>query len=194
MGRWLLGRLLHRFAFVLIAAIFCCAVGSGQSDEASGLRPDGQPRAAVTTFSCSSLSSPSTLSSSSSTSSGVRLKAVDSVIQAAIQDGTIPGAVLVVGHDGRGIYPKAYGARALEPRREVMTIDTVFDMASLTKAIVTTTAVMQLMEQGKVRLNDPVVKYLPEFAQSGKEDITRRQLRHHSSGLAPHFALQMPWG
>ncbi|MGA1989246.1 MAG: serine hydrolase, partial [Candidatus Sulfotelmatobacter sp.] len=107
----------------------------------------------------------------------------------AIADGNIPGAVLVVGHDGGVIYRKAYGNRALEPKREPMTLDTVFDLASLTKVVATTTAVMQLVEQGKVRLNDPVAKYLPEFAQNGKEDITVRQLLTHYSGLAPDIDL-----
>ena len=101
--------------------------------------------------------------------------------------------MLIVGHDGAVIYRKAYGARALEPRREVMTLDTVFDLASLTKVIATTTAVMQLVEQGKVRLNDPVAKYLPEFAQNGKEDITVRQLLTHYSGLAPDLDLKTAW-
>jgi uncharacterized protein YbbC (DUF1343 family)/CubicO group peptidase (beta-lactamase class C family) len=117
------------------------------------------------------------------------LSSVDAVIDKAIADGNIPGAVLVVGHDGAVIYRKAYGSRALEPRREPMTLDTVFDLASLTKVIATTTAVMQLVEQGKVRLNDPVVKYLPEFAPNGKEDITVRQLLTHYSGLAPDVEL-----
>jgi uncharacterized protein YbbC (DUF1343 family)/CubicO group peptidase (beta-lactamase class C family) len=115
------------------------------------------------------------------------------VIEQAIREGNIPGAVLVVGHDGRVIYRKAYGSRALEPRREAMTINTVFDVASLTKVIATTTAVMQLVEQGKVRLNDPVAKYLPEFAQNGKEDITVRQLLTHYSGLGPDLDLKTPW-
>jgi uncharacterized protein YbbC (DUF1343 family)/CubicO group peptidase (beta-lactamase class C family) len=119
--------------------------------------------------------------------------AVDAIIQQAIHDHNIPGAVLVVGHNGKVMYRKAYGSRALEPRREPMTLDTIFDMASLTKVIATTTAVMQLMEQGKVRLNDPVAKYLPEFAQSGKEDITLRQLLTHYSGLAPDLDLRTPW-
>ena len=74
-----------------------------------------------------------------------------------------------------------------------MTLDTVFDLASLTKVIATTTAVMQLVEQGKVRMNDPVAKYLPEFAQNGKEDITVRQLLTHYSGLAPDLDLTTPW-
>jgi uncharacterized protein YbbC (DUF1343 family)/CubicO group peptidase (beta-lactamase class C family) len=74
-----------------------------------------------------------------------------------------------------------------------MTLDTVFDLASLTKVIATTTAVMQLVEQGKVRMNDPVAKYLPEFAQNGKDDITVRQLLTHYSGLEPDLDLKMPW-
>jgi uncharacterized protein YbbC (DUF1343 family)/CubicO group peptidase (beta-lactamase class C family) len=121
------------------------------------------------------------------------MPAVDGVIRNAVSDGSIPGAVLVVGHDGQVIYRKAYGARALEPRREVMTVDTVFDLASLTKVIVTTTAVMQLVERGRVRLNDPVAKYLPEFAQNGKEDVTVRQLLTHYSGLAPDLDLKTAW-
>ncbi len=126
-------------------------------------------------------------------SSAVRLGAVDSIINQAVADGNIPGAVLVVGHNGKVIYRKAYGERSLEPRREPMTVDTIFDMASLTKVIATTTAVMQLVEQGKIRLNDPLAKYLPEFAQNGKEDITIRQLLTHYSGLAPDLDLTTPW-
>ena len=91
------------------------------------------------------------------------------------------------------IYRKAFGERSLEPRREAMTVDTIFDLASLTKVIATTTAVMQLVEQGKIASNDPVAKYMPEFAQNGKEDITIRQLLTHYSGLAPDLDLTTPW-
>jgi len=122
-----------------------------------------------------------------------RLGAVDAIIQQAIHERQIPGAVLVVGHNGQVIYRRAYGDRALEPRRETMTLDTIFDLASLTKVIATTTAVMQLVEQGKVRLNDPVAKYLPEFSQNGKEDITVRQLLTHYSGLDPDLDLRTAW-
>jgi uncharacterized protein YbbC (DUF1343 family)/CubicO group peptidase (beta-lactamase class C family) len=141
---------------------------------AAGLRPDGQPWAVVPTHTAT-------------------LPAVDAVIEQAIHDGNIPGAVLVVGHDGHVIYRKANGSRAVEPRREAMTLDTIFDVASMTKVVVTTTAVMQLVEQGKVRLNDPVAKYLPEFAQNGKEDITVRQLLTHYSGLEPDLDRKTPW-
>lgn len=119
--------------------------------------------------------------------------AVDAAVEQAIHDGSIPGAVLVVGHDGHVVYRKAYGNRALEPRREAMTLDTVFDLASMTKVIATTTAMMQLMEQGKVRLNEPVAKLLPDFGQNGKEDITLRQLLTHYSGLEPDLDLKEKW-
>ena len=125
--------------------------------------------------------------------SAIRLNSVDAVIEQATHDGDIPGAVLLVGHNGHVIYRKAYGNRALEPRREPMTLDTIFDLASLTKVIATTPAMMQLVEQGKVRLNDPVAKYLPEFAQNGKDDVTVRQLLTHYSGLAPDLDLKTSW-
>jgi uncharacterized protein YbbC (DUF1343 family)/CubicO group peptidase (beta-lactamase class C family) len=123
----------------------------------------------------------------------VRLGAVDAIIEQAIADGNIPGAVLIVGHNDKVVYRKAYGRRALEPKREPMTLDTVFDLASLTKVIATTTAVMQLVELGKVRLNDPVAKYLPDFAQNSKEDVTVRQLLTHYSGFEPDLDLKTPW-
>jgi uncharacterized protein YbbC (DUF1343 family)/CubicO group peptidase (beta-lactamase class C family) len=123
----------------------------------------------------------------------VRLPAIDAVIEQAIHDKNIPGAVLLIGHNGHVVYRKAYGMRALEPRREVMTLDTIFDLASLTKVIATTPAMMQLVEQGKLRLGDPVAKYLPEFAQNGKQDITIRQLLTHYSGLEEDLDLKTAW-
>ncbi len=118
------------------------------------------------------------------------LAVVDPIIQEAIRDHKIPGAVLLVGHGGTVVYRKAYGSRALEPRREAMTPDTIFDLASLTKVVATTTCVMQLFEQGKIKLNDPVARYVPEFAQNGKEDITVRQLLVHYSGLREDLDLK----
>ena len=122
-----------------------------------------------------------------------RLAVVDGIVQDAIRDGQIPGAVVVVGHDGQVIYRKAFGERALEPRREAMTVDTIFDMASSTKVIATTTAVMQLVEKGQIRVNEPVANYLPEFAENGKEEITVRELLTHFSGLLEDLDLSQPW-
>ena len=122
-----------------------------------------------------------------------RLRVLDSIVEDAIRDGQLPGAVLLVGHDGQVIYRKAFGERALEPHREAMTVDTIFDIASLTKVVATTTAVMQLVEKGEVRLNDPVAKYLPQFAQNDKDDVTVRMLLTHHSGLTEDLDLTGLW-
>ncbi len=100
--------------------------------------------------------------------------------------------MLVVGHDGQIVYQKAYGNRALVPALEPMTMDTVFDCASLTKVIATTSSMMKLFEQGKFRLNDKVTDYIPEF-QGGKSDITLRNLFTHFSGLPADVPLNYPW-
>ena len=118
--------------------------------------------------------------------------AMDAVIEEAIRDGQIPGAVVVVGHRGRVVFQKAYGSRALEPRREPMTLDTIFDVASLTKVVATTSAIAKLVEEGKIRLNERVTAYLPEF-QGGKSDITVRNLLTHYSGMRPDINLEPEW-
>ena len=123
----------------------------------------------------------------------LRLAALDPIINDVIAQQQIPGAVVIVGHDGQVVYRKAYGDRAIVPRREAMTLDTVFDCASLTKVVATTTAIMQLWEQGKFRMSDPVAKYIPEFAQNGKQEITIRQLLVHYSGLPEDLDLVKKW-
>ncbi len=85
-----------------------------------------------------------------------RLSAVDQVIETSIQNHEVPGAVLLVGHDGQVIYRKAFGNRALEPTRAPMTPDTIFDIASLTKVVATTTAVMQVEGHGRFGLHNPM--------------------------------------
>lgn len=122
-----------------------------------------------------------------------RLAVLDPIVNNAIEKQQIPGAVLIVGHKGQVVYRKAYGNRAIIPHPEPMTVDTVFDCASLTKVVTTTTAVMQLWEQGRFRMADPVAKYLPEFAQNGKQDITIRQLLIHYSGLPEDLDLTKKW-
>jgi uncharacterized protein YbbC (DUF1343 family) len=117
----------------------------------------------------------------------------DRILTDAVEDHQIPGAVLVVGHHGKVVHRRAYGWRSLEPAQERMTLDTVFDMASLTKPLMTATAVMQLYEQGKIGPNDPASRYLPEFGANGKQDITIRQLLAHYSGLPPDLTLTDEW-
>ena len=118
--------------------------------------------------------------------------AADEQINLAVRSGLIPGAVLLIGHDGQVVYRKAYGERALIPAREPMTVDTIFDAASLTKVVATTSSVMKLFEQGKIRLNDPVTNYLPDF-QGGHSPITIRNLMTHFSGLRPDLDLKPAW-
>ena len=122
----------------------------------------------------------------------VQLSDVDAVINQAIAEGKLPGAVLVVGHNGQVVYRKAYGKRALVPQPEDMTVDTIFDCASLTKVIATTSSLMKLFEQGKFGLNEKITKYIPEF-QGGNSDITIRNLFTHFSGLQPDVPLSPAW-
>ncbi len=107
-------------------------------------------------------------------------QALDDAINQAIKDNKMPGAVVLIGHDGQVVYRKAYGNRALAPRVEPMTTDTIFDCASLTKVVATTTSMMQLLEQGKYRLNDKITDYIPEFPG-------RQKRRHHPK--SPHPLL-----
>ena len=122
-----------------------------------------------------------------------RLAPVDAVVNNAITQGHVPGAVVLIGHQGRVIYRKAFGSRSIEPTLEPMTVDTVFDMASLTKVIATTGSVMRMVQLGQIKLNDPVSRYIPEFAQNGKQEITIRELLTHYSGLRPDLDLKPEW-
>jgi len=114
-----------------------------------------------------------------------RLATIDQIAADEIQKGNIPGAVVLVGRNGQLAYIKAFGDRARVPAVEPMGVDTIFDMASLTKPMATATAVMILVEEGKIRLSDPIRKYLPDWNNHGKGSITIDQLLRHRSGLLP---------
>ena len=122
-----------------------------------------------------------------------RLPGIDRVVEAAVAAGQTPGAVVLVGRGDRILHLQAYGIRATEPDRELLTVDTVFDLASLTKVIATTTAVMALVEQGRLRLNDAVATHVPGFERYGKGGITVAHLMAHVSGLRPDVDLAEPW-
>lgn len=125
--------------------------------------------------------------------SAERLARMDSVIQASIEKKELPGAVVLVARHGRVAWRKAYGSRAVEPQREAMTTDTIFDLASLTKIVATATSIMILVEQGKVRLGDPAVEFIPEMKGGGRDAITIEQLLTHTAGFAPDFDLRERW-
>ncbi len=109
--------------------------------------------------------------------------AVNEVMEAAIRDSAFPGGVLLVAKNGVIVHQKAYGAYDYTPYSRRVTVETIYDLASVTKVVVTTSAVMRLVDEGKIGLKDPVVKYIPAFGQHGKEKITLENLMVHNSGL-----------
>jgi SSS family transporter len=125
---------------------------------------------------------------------GAEFSPITTVLTQAIAAKKIPGAVVVINHAGKTVFEQAYGDRALEPVVEPMTIQTIFDMASLTKCLVTATAIMQLYEHHKLDFDDPVAKYLPDFGANGKQNVTIRELLTHYSGLPPDLDLKDSWG
>ncbi|MCA9264580.1 MAG: DUF1343 domain-containing protein [Planctomycetales bacterium] len=110
-------------------------------------------------------------------------------VEQAIQEGHLPGCVVLVARRGHIVFHEAFGHRQIEPTPVAMTTDTVFDLASLTKPVSTATSVMLLVEQGKIRLNETVRTYLPEMDVAGKGEITVLQLLTHQAGLIPDSAL-----
>jgi len=132
----------------------------------------------------------------SRTASGMdatRLSAIDKLVTDAIARRETPGAVVLVGHKNRIAYRKAYGNRAVVPHAEVMTADTIFDVASLTKVVATTTSVMQLVERGKIKLNASLADYIPQLKNTDRGRITIEDLLTHTSGYAPDFDLREQW-
>lgn len=108
---------------------------------------------------------------------------IGQLVESAIEAGDTPGAVVAIGRSDGVVFSKAYGHRQLEPTREPMTLDTVFDLASLTKPIATAIAVMQLNEREQIDVKQNVSRYLPAFAQQDKHEITIRDLLLHQGGL-----------
>ena len=115
-----------------------------------------------------------------------KLTAIDTAITSTIAEKNIPGAIFWLERKGES-YHGAYGHRAVAPEFEPMSENTIFDAASLTKVLAGTPAVMLLVERGKIDLDAPVAKYLPEFGVGGKEAITVRQLL--TSGRKPDVWL-----
>jgi uncharacterized protein YbbC (DUF1343 family)/CubicO group peptidase (beta-lactamase class C family) len=126
-----------------------------------------------------------------------RFARIDEVVQEAIREGKLPGAVVLVGQRDKVLYRKAIGERAVGAQPggagEPMTLDTIFDAASLTKVIATTTSVMMLVQEGRIRLSDRVATFVPGFERYGKGDITIRQLLTHTSGLRPDVDWSYEW-
>jgi CubicO group peptidase (beta-lactamase class C family) len=121
-----------------------------------------------------------------------RFAQIDSAIDDAIAAHKLPGAVFHLEH-GDAVYEHAYGHLTYEPESPAVTTSTVFDAASLTKVLVTAPSVLILAEQGRIGLDDKLVKYFPDCANGGKETITIRQLLTHSSGLPAGLPKDADW-
>ncbi len=155
------------------------------SQAASGQSP-GSSDAAMT-------APPATSDGGQVTIDAHRFDAIEPLVREAIAEKKLPGAVVLVGRGDRILYQKAIGNRAIVPAVEPMTLDTIFDLASLTKVVATTTSVMMLVEQGHIRLSDRVATFIPGFERYGKEGITIRHLLTHVSGLRPDVDLGELW-
>lgn len=118
-----------------------------------------------------------------------RLADIETLMLDGIDNGNMPGGVVCVGRHGKIVYLEAFGDRLVGDAPEKMTVDTVFDLASLTKPVATATSIMKLLEEGRFRLNDKVVRYMPEFAPHDKDEITIQNLLVHQSGLIPDNPL-----
>ncbi|HED08932.1 MAG TPA: class A beta-lactamase-related serine hydrolase, partial [Ignavibacteria bacterium] len=108
---------------------------------------------------------------------------VDKLIHGAIKDSVFPGAVLLISKEGKTIYKNAYGNFTYNKKSSKVTLNTIYDLASLTKVVATTTAAMICIDENLFHLNDKVIKYIPMFDNNGKEKITIRNLLMHNSGL-----------
>jgi CubicO group peptidase (beta-lactamase class C family) len=122
-----------------------------------------------------------------------KLDRIEELVLAGIADKKLPGAVVVVGRKGKVVYRKAFGNRSLVPTVEPMTVDTIFDVASLTKPVATATSIMILIEEGILQLNDTVGKFIPDLEDEQLKSVTIQQLLTHTSGLKPSFDLSEKW-
>jgi len=116
--------------------------------------------------------------------------AIDQIVEQGIADGQMSGAVVLVANKDQILFEKAYGNRLIEQTSEPMTIDTLFDLASITKPVATATSLMHLVQQKKIDVNRPVSQYLPEFKGNGKESILISELLLHTGGLIPDNSLR----
>jgi SSS family transporter len=191
--------------YVLIGAFVTFAIGSFTS-----LIFRKQSKRSVTAFLCFAVvltaAKAPRIALAQTPASAPDFSTVTALMNDAIADHKLPGAVVIVGHNGKQVFERAYGDRKLAGQpglngqpsaAEPMTEDTIFDMASLTKDLATATAVMQLYDEGKIRFDDPVEKYLPAFNPTHdpiRAQVTLRMLLTHFSGEGPDISLKDPWG
>lgn len=167
----------HRLCFIVLFLFVVIAEDITQGQEPQAARQ--------TTQTSLPIAKPETLGMSPQ-----RLQVIDEIVEQGLARSKMPGAVVLVGYNGHIAYQKAFGYSQLKPQKVEMQLDTVFDLASLTKPIATATSIMTLVEKKKIDLNAPVAKYIPEFAVNGKEKVTVIQLLTHVSGLTPDNSIR----
>ncbi len=116
---------------------------------------------------------------------------IDAAAEEAIEKGRIPGCAILIARKGIIVREKAYGSRSLRPEEVANSLSTIYDLASLTKPVATATAIALLVEDGKLSLDDKVVKYVPSFGQTNKSDVTLAHLLTHTSGLKPYIDVSL---
>lgn len=163
-------RLVHSVVYFVLSLCLCASV-------VNSVRAQGLPVAAPQSVGMNA----------------AKLEQIEALVNADIADKKLPGAVVIVGHKGKIVYRKAFGNRSLVPTVEKMTVDTIFDVASLTKPVATATSIVILMEQGKLRLNDTIGKYIPDIDDPEAKKVTILQLLTHTSGYRPDFDLGEKW-
>ncbi len=119
----------------------------------------------------------------SAQSNSYQFNDVDGVINKAIEDKSFPGAVVLIWKDGKTIYEKAFGNYTYDKSSPKVKTNTLYDLASVTKVVATTTAAMICYDRKLFSLDDKVIKYIPEFGVNGKENITIKNLLLHNAGL-----------
>lgn len=121
---------------------------------------------------------------------GKQFARIDEIVAQGLAEKRMPGCVVCIGRRGKIVLLKAYGNKQLQPSELPMTVDTVFDMASITKPVATATSVMLLVERGQLKLGQRVTEIVPEFAANEKDTITIFDLLTHQSGLLPDNSVK----
>lgn len=180
---------MNKFVSLVCTALLYCSCTTCAKEIPSKTEPKSHTTESRATSPGSAAKDTSTPRAALAPSTAAR---IDSLINQGLRQGTFPGAVVLVAKDSAVAFRKAYGLRETWPNKEPMTEETLFDLASMTKCVATASAVMKLIDEGRISLQDPVKKYIPDFKPwtDGQQsvDITIQQLLTHSSGLPAGIA------
>jgi len=173
---------MNRFSFWLLALLTACAPSPAPTRE----KPAAAPPVVVAPRQAPR---PAPAAPAEVGMSERLIPSLDSIIEAAIADRASPGAAIAVGRGGRVVASKGYGRTDWKEGAPAVTDSTMYDLASLTKVVATTTAAMILEEEGRLELDRPVARYLPGFDAPDKAAITPRMLLAHNSGMRSYHQL-----